>query len=142
MGDLVISVQLQQRTKAFALRVIRLFNALPKGEVARTLGRQPLRASTSVAATYRAACHAKSRKDFICKITTAEEECDDSVFWMEMLVDAGLISEQKLRPLMQEGSEILKIVIASIRTAKRGNNLNAVRGANSISHSALRISTL
>jgi len=108
------------RTKPFALRVIRLVQALGDDRVARVLGDQLLRSGTSVEANYRAASRARSRADFINKLKISEEECDESLYWMELLIESGLKPEPKLRPLMNEGSEILAMLVASIQTARRG----------------------
>ena len=110
--------EMKQRTKAYALRVIRLVQALPRNEVARTVGGQLLRSGTSVGANYRSACRAKSRPDFVHKLKIVEEECDESLYWMELLVEGELISAGRLQALQQEGSEILSIVVASLRTAR------------------------
>jgi four helix bundle protein len=109
---------MKHRTKTYALRVIRVVQALPRSDVARELGAQLLRAGTSVGANYRAACRGKSRADFINKLKIVEEECDESLFWMELLVDGGLVPALRLAPLQQEGSEILAIIVASLRTAR------------------------
>lgn len=106
------------RTKAFSLRIIRLVDSLPKDYVARTLGQQLLRSGCSVAANHRAATRAKSRADFIAKLDIVEEECDESIHWIELLVDSGRIRATKVSLLKQEGTEILAMVVASIRTAK------------------------
>jgi four helix bundle protein len=110
--------EMKQRTKAYALRVIRVVQALPRSEVARELGNQLLRSGTSVGANYRAACRGKSRADFINKLKIVEEECDESLFWMEILVESGLVPAPRLAVLQQEGSEILAIVVASLRTIR------------------------
>ena len=110
--------EMKQRTKAYALRVIRLVQALPRNEVARTVGGQLLRSGTSVGANYRSACRAKSRPDFVHKLKIVEEECDESLYWMELLVEGELISAGRLQALQQEGSEILSIVVASLRTTR------------------------
>ena len=111
--------ELKLRTKQFALRVIRLVEALPRGKTADVLGRQLLRSGTSVGANYRAACRAKSTADFIAKMGIVEEETDESVYWMELLVDAGITKVELLEALMKEGNEILAITIASIITARK-----------------------
>ena len=108
----------KQRTRSYALRVIRLVQALPKDLVSHRLGDQLLRSGTSVGANYRAAARAKSRADFISKLGTVEEECDESIYWMELLMEAGLIPLKRLQSLMAEGTEILAMTVASIRTAK------------------------
>ena len=111
---------LKERTKRFALRIIRLVEALPKGKTADVIGRQLLRSGTSVGANYRAACRAKSPADFISKMGIVEEEADESIFWMELLVEAKLINEDRLKELMAEAREILAITISSIKTARKG----------------------
>lgn len=110
---------LKERTKNIALRIIRLVEALPKSKTGDVIGRQLLRSGTSVGANYRAACRAKSPADFIHKMSIVEEEADESIFWMELIIDAKLMSEQQLKELKAETREILAITIASIRTVKR-----------------------
>jgi len=110
--------EMQQRTKDFANRIVKLCSALPGGWVAQTLGRQLLRSGTSVGANYRAVCRAKSSADFINKLRIVEEECDETLFWMELLVKNNFIKETKLRNLMNEADEILAIVVASAKTAR------------------------
>ncbi len=112
--------EFKARTKAYALRVIKVVDALPRDTVAKTLGHQLLRSGTSVAANYRAAVRGKSTADFISKMGIVEEECDESLLWMELLVDAGRMEPNRLADLMQEGGEILAITVASIKTARRG----------------------
>jgi four helix bundle protein len=111
--------EMKRRTKQFALRVIRLVESLPKGRTAEVIGRQLLRAGTSVGANYRAACRAKSTADFISKMGTVEEEADESLYWMELLVEAGIVQSDKLDALMKEADELVAITVASINTAKR-----------------------
>jgi four helix bundle protein len=108
-----------KRTMAFGLRVIRLVESLPKRQVATVLGNQLLRAGTSVGANYRAAVRGKSRADFIAKMGIVEEECDEALYWMEMLIESGSIKPDLLKSLMDEGNQILAIVVASIKTARR-----------------------
>ena len=110
--------EVKSRTKGFANRVVKLCAALPAGWVAQTLGKQLLRSGISVGANYRAVCRAKSNADFINKLRIVEEECDESLFWMELLVENNLIKETKLRDLMNETNEILAIVVASAKTAR------------------------
>lgn len=110
--------EMKNRTKAFANRVVKLCSSLPKDWVAQTLGKQLLRAGTSVGANYRAVCRAKSSADFINKLRIVEEECDESLFWMELLVDNNLVKPALLACLMQEADEILAIVVASAKTAR------------------------
>jgi four helix bundle protein len=108
---------LQQRTKSYALRVIRLVESLPSTRTAEVLGKQLLRAATAVGANYRAARRAKSPADFIAKLGIVEEEADECLYWMELLVESGLVRAIRLESLRDEGDQILAIIIASIRTA-------------------------
>ncbi len=82
--------ELKRRTKAFAIRIVKLYRSLPKSEEARIMGRQILRAGTSVAANYRAVCRARSKAEFISKIGVVVEEADETVFWLEMLVETNI----------------------------------------------------
>jgi len=109
---------MRARTKEYANRIVRLCGALPSGWVTQTMGKQLLRCGTSVGANYRAVCRAKSTLDFINKLRIVEEECDESLFWMELLVDNGLVSAPRLRPLMKEADELLAIVVTSAKTAR------------------------
>jgi four helix bundle protein len=110
--------ELIKRTKAYALRVIKAVQALPRDAVAGVLGRQLLRAGTSVGANYRAACRAKSTADFVNKLKIVEEECDESIYWMELLIEAGLIPLRRLDALMKEGDELLSIVVSARKTTR------------------------
>jgi len=110
--------EFKRRTKQLALRVIRLVQALPNEPVARTIGSQLLRAGSSVGANYRAACRAKSTADMIAKLKTVEEEADETLYWLELLVEADCVPEAKLAPLMTETNEILAMVVASIKTLR------------------------
>jgi len=111
--------ELQDRTKRFAIRIIRMFRALPKSEEARIMGRQALRAGTSVAANYRAACRARSKAEFTAKIGVVVEETDETVFWLELLVDSEIVSIAKMQEMLNEANELLAIFGASKRTARR-----------------------
>jgi four helix bundle protein len=111
--------QLLPRTKRFALRVIRLVQALEQNQTSRTLGHQLLRSGMSVGANYRAATRARSKPDFINKLKISEEECDESLYWMELLADSQLVTKQKLEPLMDEGSQILAMLVSSIQTTRK-----------------------
>jgi four helix bundle protein len=114
--------EMKLRTKTFASRVVKLCAALPDEWIARTLGRQLLRSGTSVGANYRAVCRAKSKADFINKLRVVEEECDESLFWMELLVDNKLVKPERLQDLMQESGEILAMVVASAKTARNSSS--------------------
>ncbi len=109
---------MKQRTKAFAVRIVKLVDSLPNKLSSREIGRQLLRSGMSVGANYRAACRGRSKAEFCSKLGIVEEEADESIFWMELLAQAGLASEKLLTPLKSEGEEILKIVISSIRTTR------------------------
>ena len=110
---------LQNRTKTFAVRIIKAFARLPKDEAVRVIGRQFLRSGTSLSANYRAACRARSAADFISKISIVVEETDETLFWFELLVEAELTKKNLVEPLMKECQELLKIFSVSLPTAKR-----------------------
>jgi four helix bundle protein len=112
------SAELCNRTMRFARRVLRLFRALPKTAEARVIGQQLLRSSTAVAANYRAACKSRSTADFISKLGTVEEEVDESVFWLEFLVEGEIIKRERMMSLIGEAKELTAIFAASRRTAK------------------------
>ena len=111
--------EMKDRTKAFALRVAKLVAALPRSVPSKVIGGQLLRAGTSVGANYRSACRGRSKAEFVAKLGIVEEEADESIYWMELLVEAGLVKASRLVPLMKEADEILSIVVASINTAKK-----------------------
>ena len=106
------------RTKRFALRVMRLTGALPRTDEARIIGRQLFRAATSVGANYRAATRAKSDADFVAKMGIVEEECDECLYWMELLTEGDIVRPELLGDLTTEANEILLMVVASIRTVR------------------------
>ena len=109
---------LKRRTKAFAIRIIRLVEALPNTSTARVIGNQLLRSGTSVEANYRAACRARSQAEFIAKIGVVEEEADESVYWLELLIEATVMPPTKVQDLLDEANELTAIFVASGRTAK------------------------
>jgi len=119
MEKMVGKEDLKQRTKEFSLRIIKLVEALPKSRTSEVLGRQLLRSGTSVGANYRAACRARSTADFISKMGIVEEEADESLFWMELLIESGIVKIEKLESLMKEADELLAITGSSINTAKK-----------------------
>ena len=125
----------KKRTKDYALRVIRLVEALPKNDTCRILGRQLLRSGASVGANYRAACRAKSQADFISKMDTVEEEADETLYWMELLAESGHVKASRMSGLATEGEAILKITVASINTARR--NPGASTRRRSVAKSAI-----
>jgi four helix bundle protein len=113
--------EFKERTKRVGLRVVRLVESLPPNRTADVLGRQLLRSGTSVGANYRAACRGRSRKDVIAKLGIVEEEADETVYWLEMLVDAGIVPEPRLGDLIAEVNEIVAMTVASIRTLRNQN---------------------
>ena len=108
----------KKRTKSFAVRVMKLVDTLPMQTSAQVIGKQLFRAASSVAANYRAACRGRSKAEFAAKLGIVEEEADECGFWLEMLIESGLIPESKLKPLCEEASEITAMIVASIRTTK------------------------
>ena len=108
------------RTKSFALGVIRLIQGLPEDRVSGRLGDQLLRAATSVGANYRAACRARSRAEFRSRLGIVEEEADESMYWMELLLEAGFVPHERCDKLIREANEIVSIVVASIKTSALG----------------------
>ena len=113
------ATEMKRRTGQFALRVIRLVQSLPKDRVGDVLGRQLLRCGTSVGANYRASCRAKSAADFIARLGTVEEEADESIYWMGLLIESGLMPEARLTDLMDEAGQLVAITVSSINTARR-----------------------
>ena len=114
--------QLKERTKRFAIRVVRLFRSLPKTDEAKVIGKQALRSGTSVAANYRAVCRSRSKAEFVAKMGVVVEEADETVFWLELLVETGIVSQARMEGLLIEANELLAIFAASQRTAKGPND--------------------
>lgn len=110
--------ELRERTKQFAIRIVKLFRALPRTEEERVLGKQVLRSGTSVAASYRAVCRSRSRADFISKLAVVTEEADETVFWLELLVETGIVRAVKLESLLTEANELIRIFGSSRHTAR------------------------
>lgn len=113
--------ELKARTKSFALRAMKLVDALPKTTAGRAIGSQLVRSGTSVGANYRAACRGRSKAEFIAKIGTVAEEADESAFWLELIMDGGLLTPGLVSPLHREAEELTAIFTASGRTAKQNN---------------------
>ena len=111
--------ELKKRTKQFALRVMRLVQALPNTPDGRTLGNQLLRSGTAVGANYRAACRGRSRAEFVAKLGNVEEEADESAYWMELIIEGGLMAKRLVDPLLDEANQLLKITVASRKTTSR-----------------------
>ncbi|MBI3193730.1 MAG: four helix bundle protein [Ignavibacteriae bacterium] len=110
--------ELKARTKKFALNIIKLVEALPNGRTGDVLGKQLLRSATSVGANYQSACKARSKADFISKITIVEEEADESQFWLELIEGSNLSKLDAIKPLLIEAKELTAIFTASGKTAK------------------------
>jgi len=123
---------LKERTKAFALAVVALVEELPRGRSANSIGNQLLRSGTSVGANYRAACHARSKREFVAKLGIVEEEADESQFWMDLIIARGWADTDRVAKLRDEARQLVAIIVTSIRTARRTPR--------SISHSAFRVS--
>ena len=115
--------ELRDRTKKFALRVIRLFRSLPFRTDTQVLGKQLLRCGTSVAANYRAVCRARSKAEFIARIGIVAEEADEAVLWLELLIESGVVTQDKTHELLTEARELAAIFTASQQTSKRGSRL-------------------
>jgi len=110
--------ELKKRTKRFALRIIKLVNALPKNIAGQSIGKQLIRSGTSVGANYRSACRARSKAEFVAKLGIVEEEADESAFWMELIIEAGLLDKKLVEPLLKEAEELVAIMVASRKSAR------------------------
>ena len=109
--------QMKERTKAFALRILTLADALPRTRSGNAITNQVVRSGTSVGANYRALCRAKSRADFIHKTSIVEEEADETAFWLELIALAKLVKPSRIKPLLQEANELVAIAVATRKTA-------------------------
>lgn len=116
------SAELCARTRAFALRIIKLMQALPHTLVGEVIGKQILRSATSVGANYRAACRSQTKSVFVAKMSIVIEEADETIYWLELIRDAELVKPEQLSNLLDEAEQILKIMIASRKTAEQGRN--------------------
>ncbi len=125
MASIREAEKLKERTKKFAVRVVMMFRALSKAPEARILGRQVIRSGTSVAANYRAACRARSKPEFISKIGIVLEEIDETVLWLEMLVECAIVRKARMGALLAEANELLAIFGATWRTARGGKREQA-----------------
>ena len=110
---------MKERTKQFAIRIVAVVKSLPRSREGDVIGKQLLRSGTAVAANYRAVCRARSKAEFISKMSIVVEEADETAFWLELLTDTGLIPVGKLGLLLKEANELLAICAASLRTAKQ-----------------------
>ena len=130
-GEVVPQNDLKDRTKALALAAVRLVETLPRSQSARVIGDQLVRSATSVAANYRSACRARSKKDFIPKMGIVEEEADETAFWLELVADCRLADPERVAALGKEANQLVAITVSSIRTAREPRT--------SIPHSPFRI---
>ncbi len=124
------STDLKVRTKLFAIRVIHMVDTLPNKRSADVIAKQLLRSATSVGANYRSACRGRSKAEFLAKLGIVEEEADESSYWMELLIESGMISEPLVRDLLAECNEITAMIVSSIRTtrANQSETRNSERG--------------
>ena len=111
--------ELRKRTKQFALRIIKLAEALPNTATGRTIKNQLIRCGTSVGANYRAVCRGRSRADFIAKLGIVLEEADESAFWLELIIDGKLLEKKLVEPLLTEADELTAIFAATIISSKK-----------------------
>jgi len=116
--------ELLERTKQFALRIFKLVGALPQTIQRKAVAAQLIRSGTSVAANYRAACRARSKPEFIAKLGVVEEEADESAFWLELIIETGLLNQCKVTPLLAEGGEIVATMASSKKTAAKSQIAN------------------
>jgi four helix bundle protein len=115
--------EFRTRTFQFGIRSIRLAESLPKTTFVQIIAKQLVRAATSVGSNYRAAIRSRSRADFVARMGIVEEECDETVYWIEVLVELGLLSETRTSALQEEANEILAVTISSIKTARKGKQI-------------------
>lgn len=111
--------ELKQRTKLFALRIIKLYQSLPKTTETHIIGKQLLRSATSIAANYRAACRARSNSEYYSKISIVIEETDETMFWLEILWETNIVKQERLQDLYNENEEILKIMVISRKNSEK-----------------------
>ncbi len=111
--------ELKNRTKSFGLRIMRLIDSLPNTVAGRTIGKQLIRSGTSVGANYRAACRGRSRAEFAAKLGIVVEEADECCYWLELIMDGGLLSREAVEPLHSEAEELTAIFVSSVRTARK-----------------------
>jgi len=129
---------LKKRTKQFALRNLKLVTALPNSVQGRVIANQLVRAGTAVAANYRAACRGRSKAEFIAKLGTVEEEADESAFWLELIIEGGLLKQRVVEPLLTEANELAKIMarsrISASTALKQGKSTISNRDSKMVSN--------
>jgi four helix bundle protein len=111
----------KERTKRFALAIVKLVETLPRTRTADVLGRQLLRSGTSVSANYRAACRGRSASDVVAKLGIVEEEADETIYWLELLADSGAVAAEKVDSMKREANELVAMTVASIKTLRNRN---------------------
>ena len=116
--------EFKDRTKDIALRIIKRVESLPRSRSAEVIGKQLLRSGTSIGANYRAACRGKSTADILHKLSIVEEESDESLYWMELLIESGLVPEKRLSVLFSDVNEIVAMTVASIKTLRARTSVN------------------
>ena len=121
LAEIMTEQEFKDRTKQIALRIIRLVESLPNTHSAQIIGKQLLRSATSVGANYRAACRGKSTADILHKLAIVEEEADESLYWLELLIESEIVPEKKLSVLMNDINEIVTMTVSSIKTLRSKN---------------------
>ena len=125
------SDELKRRTKQFALRVMKLVDALPRTTTGRAIGGQLVRSGTSVGANYRAACRGRSKAEFAAKVGTVAEEADESCFWLELIIEGQFVPEHLVQPLLEEANELTAIFTASAKTTRLTNQQSRINNRKS-----------
>jgi len=138
-ADFMNAAELKQRMKQFALRIMRLVDALPNTPKGRAIASQLVRSGTSVAANYRAACRGRSKAEFIAKVGVAEEEADETALWLELIIEDKLLPEKKVRSLLDEANELTAIMAASYISASRSGRDGSAKSAIKDQKSAIRL---
>jgi four helix bundle protein len=118
--------ELKHRTRTFAIEVIKLARSLPSDFVTAHIARQLMRSGTSVGANYRSSCRAKSEADFISKMSTVEEEADETGYWLELLIETNAVSPKAVATVMSEAEQLVRIAVASIKTARGRSRQSAI----------------
>ena len=118
--------ELKDRLKRFAVRIVKLVDKMPATPAGRAIGNQIIRSGTSPGANYRAACIGKSDKDFLNKLKMVEEELDETIYWLELIIELELVNPNKLSDLYQENKELLMIVVKTIKTMRDKINCKEV----------------
>jgi four helix bundle protein len=116
--------EIKKRTKNIGIEIIRLIDELPNKPSSWAISKQMIRSATSIGANYRAACRAKSKPDFINKLKIVEEEADETFYWLEVLEESKLITSKRIESIKKEVNEIISIIVASIKTLRKKENLN------------------